>query len=51
MITLTPEQIKNWRKILYQSMGPYALIMDEYEVQRYRDEMQEKINEEGSMLA
>jgi len=41
---LTPEQIKNWRKILYQSIGPYALIMSNEEVQRFKDDMQKQVN-------
>ncbi len=41
---LSPEQISNWRKILTSSLGPYALVMPDEEVQRYRDFMQQRIN-------
>jgi hypothetical protein len=44
MKKLTPEQITNWRKILSSSIGPYALIMDDEEVQRFYDDMQNNIN-------
>ena len=38
---LTPEQVENWRNVLLQTLGPYALIMPPEEIQRYRDRMQE----------
>lgn len=38
---LTPEQIKNWRTALIGVLGPYALIMPDADIQRYRDRMQE----------
>jgi hypothetical protein len=42
--TLTDEQIKNWRKILSLSLGPYAFIMPKEEVQKIKDNMQNKVD-------
>ena len=42
---LTPEQIENWRKVLSMTLGPYALIMPDEEVQAMRDKMQSKVND------
>lgn len=39
---LTPDQIKNWRRVLLTMIGSYALIMSDSEVQAIRDEMQRK---------
>jgi hypothetical protein len=41
---LTPEQIKNWRKVLCGMVGPYALIMPDEEVQKFRDKMQSAVH-------
>ena len=40
---LTPEQIKNWRNVLVGMVGPYALIMPDADVQKFRDRMQAKM--------
>jgi hypothetical protein len=40
---LTPEQIKNWRKVLCGTIGPYGLMMPPEEVQRLRDTMQSRL--------
>ena len=48
---LTPEKIENWRKIIASTVvsglmvGPYAYIMPDAEVQRYRDRMQQLVEE------
>jgi len=42
---LTDEQIKNWRKVLVAMVGPYALIMPAEDVQKYRDKMQNEIDQ------
>lgn len=42
---LTPEQIKNWRHVMAQMIGPIALIMPDEKVQAFRDMMQCKLNE------
>jgi len=42
---LTPEQIKNWRKILAGMIGPYAFLMPDEEVQAIRDRMQARLNQ------
>lgn len=39
---LTPEQIKNWRNVLFTMFGGMALILSDAEIQRYRDMMQKK---------
>ena len=41
---LTPEQIKNWRKILAGMVGPYAFLMPDEEVQAIRDRMQARLD-------
>jgi len=41
---LTEEQIKNWRKVLSISYGPYALIMPEEEIRKIKNSMQMEIN-------
>jgi len=38
--TLTPEQIKNWRNVLFGIIGPYANLMPDEDVQAFRDKMQ-----------
>ena len=42
--TLTPEQVKNWRRVLLGVIGPYALLMSDEEVQQVRDKMQELLD-------
>ena len=37
---LTPEQIKNWRNVLASMLGPYAFIMPDEQVQKFRDRLQ-----------
>lgn len=39
---LTPEQIKNWRSVLYGMFGPYALIMPENQINQFRDKYQKE---------
>ena len=39
---LTDEQIKNWRKVLIATLGPYALIMPKEDVQKIHDKMQKE---------
>ena len=41
---LTPEQIANWRRVLQQYFGPYALIMPESQIIKAKEKMQEAIN-------
>lgn len=41
---MTPEQIENWRGILYGLFGPYALIMPIEDIHKFRDKFQEKVN-------
>jgi hypothetical protein len=42
---LTPEQVENWRKVLFGIVGTYALIMSVEEIQLFRDKMQQKIDD------
>lgn len=44
MDKMTPEQIKNFRKVLTISLGPYALIMSDEQVQQIRDKMQKQFD-------
>ena len=37
---LTPQQIENWRRILFMQLGPYATIMPKEEIIKIRDSMQ-----------
>ena len=40
---LTPEQIKNWREVLCHSLGPYALIAPDEQIQQWRDKLQQDV--------
>lgn len=42
---MTSKQIENFRKVLFMSVGPYALIMPEAEVIAIRDKMQADLDE------
>ena len=42
---LSPEQIKNWRQVLVQVVGPFALIMPESMVHDLRDLYQKRIDQ------
>lgn len=42
---MTAEQIKNWREVFCGMLGPYALIMPEEMVIKFRDKFQSKANE------
>jgi hypothetical protein len=41
---MTPEQVENWRKVLCEILGPYALIMPVEDVHKFRDKLQKKVN-------
>ena len=41
---MTPEQVKNWRRILFEQLGPWALIMPVSEIEAVRDRMQRLAN-------
>lgn len=41
---LTPEQIQNFRGVLVGIIGPYALIMPDEEIQKFRDKLQAKVD-------
>lgn len=47
MSELTEEQIENWRRVLYQTLGPYAFFMPAADIQKRRDEMQAEANKWG----
>ena len=42
--TLTPTQIENWRQVLFQTLGPYALFMPVSQILAYKDRMQQEID-------
>ena len=44
-VKLTPEQIENWRKVLFVMFGPYAAMMPAEVIQKYRDKMQANVND------
>ena len=43
---LTKEQIKNWRKLLSLTLGPYAFLAPDEEIQEIRDKLQKQVNDE-----
>ena len=43
-VTLTPEQIDNWRAVLCGMIGPYALIMPAEMVQVFKDKIQSQVD-------
>lgn len=43
----TPEQIKNCREALCFTLGQYALIMSEEQVNKIMDKLQQKVNEDS----
>lgn len=45
---LTDEQIENWRRVLVNMFGPYALLMPKEEIQRHRDKMQGWANRQSN---
>jgi hypothetical protein len=48
---LTPEQIKNWRNVLLGTVGPYALLMPDEDVQKMRVNMQAHFSEPNSVVS
>jgi hypothetical protein len=42
---LTEQQIENWRNVLSDKFGPYALIMSREQIQTHRDKIQEVIGD------
>lgn len=45
---LTPDQIGHWRNaLLLMGFGPYALIMPAEDIQRFRDNLQKRIEEDS----
>lgn len=43
-VTMTPEQIENWRAVLCGMIGPYALIMPVEMVQAIKDKIQSQVD-------
>ena len=43
-VTLTPEQIENWRQVLCILIGPYALFMPDEMVQACKDKLQAQVD-------
>lgn len=41
---MTHKQIENFRKVLVLQLGPYALLMSDDDVVRFRDRMQAKLD-------
>lgn len=48
---LTPEQIENWRNVLVGMVGPFALFMPDELIQEYRDNFQNRVDEEEFSVA
>ena len=43
---LSPEQIKNWRGVLFRIVGPYAHIMPDEMVQEFKDRFAQQLGDE-----
>ena len=43
---LTDEQVENWRRVLCNTIGPFALIMPREDIQKLRNKMQNDVDEE-----
>ena len=43
-VTLTPEQIENWRQVLCGMIGPFALIIPAEMIQAYKDKLQAQVD-------
>jgi cell division protein FtsL len=41
---MTPEQIENFRKVLYTMFGSYALILPDSDIVKFRDMLQNEVN-------
>lgn len=41
---LTPAQIESWRNVLCGMFGPYALIMPESDIQKFKDRIESEAN-------
>ncbi len=44
-IKLTPQEVENWRRILFGVIGEYVLTMSAEDIQACRDRMQEEAGE------
>ena len=44
---LNDEQIKNWRKILCVTLGPYAMLMTKEQIQEFRNKTQKNVDKIG----
>jgi hypothetical protein len=40
---LTAEQRRNWRNVLVGMLGPYALMMSDEDIDKFRDKMQSAV--------
>lgn len=40
---LTPDQVRNWRKILCRMLGPYAFVAPVVQIRAFRDKFQKDI--------
>ena len=41
---MTPEQIENWRKMLSKTIGPYAFLMPDVQIEIMRDKFQKQLD-------
>ncbi len=48
---MTPEQINNFRTVLVQIIGPYALLIPDEEVVKLKDNFQARINTKEAGIA
>jgi hypothetical protein len=42
---LTPEQVENWRNVLFGMVGPYAFLMSVDEIEKFKDILQKKVDD------
>lgn len=43
---LSPEQIKNWRGVLFQTLGAYAFMMPEEQIYAFKRQLENAIENE-----
>jgi len=48
---VTPEQIENFRSVLVQIIGPFALLMPDEDVVKMKDNFQARVDAEAANIA
>lgn len=50
VVTMTPDQIRNFRLVMAMSMGPSVLLLDDRGIQYLRDRLQDRIDAEAKEM-